>query len=226
MKAAAKFSRYSEHYFGDVIAPEAARVSPAVDMIGFRERLEQHGRDYVAMVKPDSKQLKFFTAKGKRAVEFRRRVIEAGQLPPELRQRALDVVRDVERHYQDSAARLGPDYGWRTTRFDAGPGYYRCIFLVVPPPNAQKAALDCYFDSLVHEYGVMAGHPMGSYNSKPIRTFIAACAEPVVGPMSDREIGERLYRLYKRRGAELAKFRAESDGAMARMRMWRPPSER
>jgi hypothetical protein len=217
MKAVANFSRYSEQEWA-VIAPEAARVSPAVVMIGLRERLEEYGRDYVAGVKPASKQLKFLTAKGKKAAEFRRQVIEAGELPLELRQRALDVVHEVERHYEDSAARLRPSYGWSTTRFDAGPGYYGCTVLAAAPPNAQKAALDDYFGSLVHEYRVMAGYPMGGYNTKPIRTFVAACARPVVGPMSDHEIGERLYRLHKRLGVELAKFQAESDAAMARMR--------
>jgi hypothetical protein len=221
MKADRKFSRYSEQEWG-LIAAVIVRLLPSAAMTGLRERLERLGRVYVSMPRMNPDALKFFTTKAEQVAEFRRQMMDGGRLPPELRQRARDVLHEIEEHYQGQLDQLGHDYGLRTTSVDillsdsivlgsddcrviyskSKDGYWRTRYKIPRKQNAQLVILDCYFDDLRHEWMRTSGDwPEGSANTKPIRTFIAACAEPVVGAKSssERAISDRLYRLYKRR---------------------------
>jgi hypothetical protein len=194
----------------EVIAAGIATQFPSADLTGLRERLEEYGRDYVATADPDHR--KAASEKRDRVAEFRK-MIET-DLPPELLARATAVMRDIEDHYRDQVARLN-HYGHKIT-YEAGPGWYRSSNLNVPLPNAQKAALDYYFGELTREYKDISGQLTWPQNTKSIRIFIAACAKPVAGPMSDRKISERLYRSRKRMRAEVDKHWDNHQAALAR----------
>jgi hypothetical protein len=123
-------------------------------------------------------QLKLFVAKEKQAIEFRQRVVEAGQLPPNLQRRAAKVVREIEQHYQGCANRFAEEFGLPYESIEAGTKYYRLHYAIPRTQNAKLSALDCYFDSLLLEWMRIGGDwPEGS-NTTAIRNFIIACAAP------------------------------------------------
>jgi hypothetical protein len=189
----------------EIIEPCLPTVSRTVptgpQWAGLRGRLERLGRAYVAMPRMDPSQLKLFVAKEKQAIEFRQRVVEAGQLPPNLQRRAAKVVREIEQHYQSCANRFAEEFGLPYESIEAGTKYYRLHYAIPRTQNAKLSALDCYFDSLLLEWMRIGGDwPEGS-NTKAIRNFIIACAAPAAGPKStsERAVRERLYRLDTRR---------------------------
>jgi len=205
MKADAKFRRYSEREW-HTIEDEVARLPGRVDKVELRDRLERLGRECVSAPPVDTKQLKFLDAKERQAAQFRRQVVEAGQLPPELKRRAAEVVDEIARLYQDRAAELegvAEDWGYRNKSVEIGPDYYRIRYTMPRAQNAQLRHIDRYFDSLVTVWMGMGGDWWpGNSNVKPLRAFIAACARPVIGPKSttERAIGARLRRLDARMG--------------------------
>src|SRR6516164_9572031 len=122
--AAAKFSHYSEHE-RSAIAAEVRRLknSSSVDMIGLIDKLERLGRYYASDPSVDPDQLKLLAAKEKQVAEFRRQVVEGGQLPPEVKQRLAEAVDEAERSYQDRIKELDRDYGLQTETIEARRGF-------------------------------------------------------------------------------------------------------
>jgi hypothetical protein len=219
MKADRKFSCYSEREW-EAIAAVIARLLPFVDMTGLRERLELLGRAYVSMPRLDPDELKFLVTHADQCAEFREKVEADRRLPPELQKRATDAVSELEQHYQDQISQLGQDYGPPLQRLDLGPHHHRTCYAIPREQNAQLPVLDCYFESLLDEWMHLGVHWLVQSNTKPIRTFVAVCVRPMVGPKSatERAIGERLYRLDQHRVS--TKPRPDAGKAVALRDMW------
>jgi hypothetical protein len=205
MKADAKFLRYSEQEW-QAISAEVSRLSESIDQVQLRNELEELGRDYVsAPVAPDAHRLKFLDAKESQIAEFRRQVIEAGELPSELQKRADEVVAEIERHYQDRAIEFyhaceAAGVPMKMKHLRAGNGYYHIRYVFERSQNAHLRQADSYFGSLIAIW-LLIGGDWGKLNAKPLRAFIMACARPVMGPSSitERAIADRLYRRDRRR---------------------------
>jgi hypothetical protein len=214
MKADAKFLRYSERQWR-AIEDEVARLPSRIDkveLVELRDKLEQLGRECVSAPVVDRKRLKFLDTKERQAAQFRRQVVEAGQLPPELKGRVAEVVDEIARLYRDRAVELhreaeAEDWGYRTKTVETGPHYLRISYTSPPrPQNAQLPHIDRYFDLLVTVWMGLGDDWWSDHsnikNIKPLRAFIAACARPVIGPKSttERAIAARLRQLDARMG--------------------------
>ena len=126
------FSRYSEPAWL-AISAEAERVCDRPPM-SLRSELERLGRECIAAssrTEPTpGERWKFLEAKQRQVAEFRRLLVEEGELPRPLQERAAEVVSEMERLYLDRCEGL------------AGRA-------ISSSRNARKAHVDEYFESLI-----------------------------------------------------------------------------
>jgi hypothetical protein len=164
MKADAEFSRYSECEWNG-IDTEVRRLSSfrhvariPVDMVRLRDRLELLGRNYASMPRIDlGQRLESLVAKEEQMAEWRRKVLEDDDLPPEVRQRVVDALSEAVETHQIRSLKLGQDYSLRESSIESGPNYIRVRYKVPSPKNTQKAAFNCYLESLLVEWMCIGG---------------------------------------------------------------------
>jgi hypothetical protein len=120
---AAPFTGYSEEQWAKI----TALIPSDTCLVGrrLRDRLEQLGRNYVWMLTRDLDSLKFFVAKEKQAVEFRRQILEDGRFPLELQQCAAEALDKLERFCQNRTALLVKGYGLKIQSIEDGQNYTR-----------------------------------------------------------------------------------------------------
>jgi hypothetical protein len=158
------FSRYSEPAWL-AISAEAERVCDRPPM-SLRSELERLGRECIAAssrTEPTrGERRKFLEAKQRQVAEFRRLLVEEGELPRPLQERAAEVVSEMERLY--------------LARCDGSAGRA----LSQSSQNARKAHVDEYFESLIDIWMRIGGEWLLRSNIKELRSFIQACATPVI----------------------------------------------
>jgi hypothetical protein len=195
MKADAHFLRYTEPAWL-MISAEAERVCDRPP-VSLRSELERLGRECIAApsrTEPTpGERRKFFEAKQRQVAEFRRLLVEEGELPRPLQERAAEVVSEMERLYWEMETLY----------------WTRCADLAgsQSSQNARKAHVDKYFESLIDIWMGIGGEWLLRSNIKELRSFIQACATPVI----EREatttcaIAARLRRLDGSRVKQLGK---------------------